>query len=201
MFPLLLTLVMAATDTVPTTTMAESATFLEMKAPETSQPNTFSLNTNIIPWIATIPNVGGSFSFDRHWSVNLDLWYCPWIITSKYSLKCGFILPEVRWWPDTNRKGHFFNVHLSFGWYNLRFGSYRYQDAHRPLLGAGIGYGYLLELGRNWGIEFSVGAGFVNTKYDRFYNIRNGAVADTRVTNYFGIDRLGISFVYRIADL
>lgn len=175
--------------------------FSGVKATENSLPNLFSLRTNVIPWVATIPNLGGSLSFGKHWSLGIEGWYCPWIVTSKYSLKCGFILPEIRWWPHTNRKGHFLSLHLSVGWYNLRFDDYRYQDDERPLLGAGLTYGYLLEINPHWGIEFSIGAGFVNTRYNRYYNVDNGALIDTKVSNYFGIDRLGISFVYNLSVL
>ena len=73
----------------------------------------------------------------------------------------------------------------------------RYQDADRPLLGAGVSYGYLLPLGGHWAGEFTLGAGYANMKYDTYYNIDNGARIDTRTKNYWGITRMGFSIVYR----
>lgn len=168
---------------------------------DSGYPNVFSLKSNLLFWCADIPNLGASVSFGKHWSLNFDVLYCPWMIDDNYSLKCAMILPEIRIWPKTNLKGHFLDFHLSVGWYNLRWKDYRYQDVDRPLIGAGIGYGYHLELNKNWGLEFSIGAGYFNTRYNRFYNVKNGAVADTKESSYWGIDRVGISIVYRICDL
>lgn len=179
----------------------ETISFLKSKAPETSNPNVFSLNSNLLFWCADLPNFGASVSMGSHWSLNLNVAYCPWVIDNQYSLKCAMILPETRWWPKSNLKGHFLSFHLTVGWYNLRWRDFRYQDSDRPLAGAGIGYGYLLDLNKNWGIEFNIGAGYINTRYDRFYNIPNGGLADTRVSSYWGIDRVGISIVYRLCEL
>lgn len=92
-------------------------------------------------------------------------------------------------------------MHLNLGWYNVRANSYRYQDIGRPMLGAGIGYGYRLPLTDRWSIDFEIGAGMANFRYDRYYNIPNGALKDTRVTTYWGIDRLGVTVSYYISEL
>ena len=178
-----------------------SPLFAGLKANEGANFNQLSLRTNLIPWIAVIPNIGAALSFSKHWSAGLDVWYCPWVINAKHSLKCGLILPEVRWWPKTSVKGHYLNIHLSLGWYNLRYEDYRYQDSDRPLMGAGIGYGYLLEFNRHFGMEFSIGVGFINTRYNTYYNVPNGALMDTKISNYFGVDRLAVSLVYNLGDL
>lgn len=157
----------------------------------------FSLGTNALPWFATIPNINGEMRISGHFSLNLDLWWCPWKISDRYSLKVFAILPEGRWWLSTDEKGHFFGLHLTVAWFNLRYKNYRYQDASRPLLGAGLTYGYLFRFDDHWGLELSIGVGYMNMKYDRYYNIENGAIADTRKTSYIGPDRLGIGVVYR----
>ena len=92
-------------------------------------------------------------------------------------------------------------MHLNLAWYNVRANSYRYQDRGCPLLGAGLGYGYRLELNGKWGLEFEIGAGMANMKYDRFYNVPNGALKDTRITTYWGIDRAAVTFSYNLCDL
>lgn len=157
----------------------------------------YYVKSNLIPWAATIANIKGEISFGHKWSIDLGLWYCPWIVSQKHSLKTLCILPEGRWWLKDNRYGHFLNFHLTASWFNLRFGDYRYQDTNRPAFGAGIGYGYKLMFNDNWGMEFTIGAGFLSLKYDRYYNILNGAKIDTRITSYWGIDRLAVSFVYK----
>ena len=98
--------------------------------------------------------------------------------------------------PDKG-KGHFFGLHAHVGWYNLKWDDRRYQDTGRPLAGVGLSYGYKLPLSEHWGAEFTVGVGYANMKYDTYYNIDNGAQIDTRVRNYFGPTKVGVSLVYR----
>lgn len=163
----------------------------------TADPPIWSLKTNALPWAATIANIEGEVAFGKNISIDLSLWYCPWKISNAHSLKTIAIFPEGRWWFNNNHTNHFVGLHFSLAWFNLRWNDYRYQDAGRPLLGGGLDYGYLLMLDRNWGLEFNIGAGFMSMRYDRFYNVKNGALADRRKTSYWGIDRLGISVVYR----
>lgn len=94
-------------------------------------------------------------------------------------------------------QGHFVGVHAHVGVFNVKWQDDRFQTAGRPLLGAGVTYGYSLPFSAHWGAEFLIGAGYANMKYDRFYNIDNGAKMGTDTFNYWGITRLGISLVYR----
>lgn len=171
------------------------------QAPQASNFKELRLKSNVLPWALTIANIGAEVELARKWSASLELWYCPWKISDKFSVKTLAILPEGRWWLKSNQKGSFFNIHLTVVWFNVRTHSYRYQDRGRPLLGAGIGYGYRLNFNNRWGMEFEIGAGMANTKYDRFYNVENGALKDTRVSTYWGIDRASIAFTYYLCDL
>lgn len=155
-----------------------------------------SVKTNIIPWTASIMNLGVGIGLSPNISVTLPVWYCPWFISEKTALRILFLQPEARWWFSTPGKGHFVGIHGSLAWFNMKFNKYRYQDRGRPLAGAGLTYGYSLKIHDNWGIEFSLGAGYMNMRYDRFYNVINGQLHDTRITSYFGIDHLAVSFVY-----
>lgn len=169
--------------------------------PQYSSDRQLRLKTNILPWGLAIPNIGMEYVISSRWSATLDILYCPWKISDKFSIKTASIFPEVRWWLKNTDKGSFFNLHLNIAWYNVRANAYRYQDRGRPLLGAGIGYGYRLELNKKWGFEFEIGAGMANSRYNRFYNVTNGALKDTRVTTYWGIDRLSVAVSYNLCDL
>ena len=94
-------------------------------------------------------------------------------------------------------EGHFVGVHAHVGAFNVKWNEDRYQVAGRPLLGAGLTYGYSLSFDEHWGAEFLIGAGYANMKYDRFYNIDNGAKFDAGTYNYWGVTRVGASLVYR----
>lgn len=185
----------------PTLSKGEEIEDFQTIGPQSSLHQDLRLKTNLLPWCLTIPNIGAEYAVGDKWSIALDLWWCPWKLSDKFSVKTLAILPEGRWWLKTNNKGSFFNIHLNVAWYNVRANDYRYQDTSRPLLGAGIGYGYRLGLNKRLSLEFEIGAGMANTKYSRYYNIPNGALKDTRITTYWGIDRASVALTYFICDI
>lgn len=180
--------------------MAEDATGASFRdtLPSESEPRYVSISTNIVPWGAGVMNVAVEAQVGTRMSVQLPVMWCPWWIGRRHAVRTFAAQPEGRWWLDTPGKGHFAGAHLSIAWFNLRYGDDRYQDHGRPLLGAGISYGYRLPLGKSWGMEFSLGVGYASMRYDRFYNIPNGSLIDLRTTGYFGIDRIGVSLYYNI---
>lgn len=156
-----------------------------------------AVKTNLAAWAGTILNLAADVQVSEHFSVELPVLWCPWYVSSKHAVKTFTIQPEGRYWLARPGEGHFFGVHAHIGWFNVKWNRDRYQDTSRPLLGAGISYGYLLPLGEHWAGEFTLGAGYANLKYNTYYNIGNGARIDTRTKNYWGITRVGISVVYR----
>ncbi len=155
-----------------------------------------AIKTNAIPWCGGIMNVTAEFQISEKISVEIPLWYAPWFQTERHALRVAALQPGMRWWLGTSGDGHFFGPHLSVAWYNLKNGDFRYQDRGRPAIGGGITYGYSLRLRDNWNLEFSIGAGWLSLRYDRFHNVSNGAHIDLRQTSYFGIDHAGISISY-----
>lgn len=155
------------------------------------------VKTNLAAWAGTILNAAVDVQVGKHFSVELPVLWCPWYAGDKHAVKTFTLQPEARYWLRRPGKGHFFGVHAHVGWFNVRWNRDRYQDAGRPLLGAGISYGYLLPFNEHWAGEFTLGAGYANMRYDTFYNMDNGARIDTRTKNYWGITRVGISVVYR----
>ena len=167
-----------------------------VSAPQTSS-RYVAVKTNLTAWAGTIMNLAADVQVSEHFSVELPVLWCPWYVSDKHAVKTFTIQPEGRYWLARPGKGHFFGVHAHIGWFNVKWNRDRYQDTSRPLLGAGISYGYLLPLGEHWAGEFTLGAGYANLKYNTYYNIGNGARIDTRTKNYWGITRVGISVVYR----
>ena len=167
--------------------------------PETasSSPRYLGVKTNLAAWAGTIMNVAADVQVARHWSVELPVLWCPWYVSDKHAVKTFTLQPEARYWLSKPGKGHFFGVHAHVGWFNVKWNRDRYQDTDRPLLGAGISYGYLLPFNEHWAGEFTLGAGYANMRYDTYYNMNNGARIDTRTKNYWGITRVGLSVVYR----
>lgn len=159
----------------------------------------FAIKTNVVPWAAGIMNVACEMQLWNSFSVSVPLWWSPYFISRKYALRTFTIQPELRYWLKATGLGHFFGVHPGLSWYNLRYKDIRYQDSGRPLLNIGVSYGYSLRINDCLNAEFSIGAGYVNTRYDRFYNIHNGARIDTRQTSYWGIDRVELNLVYHFS--
>ena len=155
------------------------------------------VKTNIAAWAGTIMNVAADVQVSKHVSVELPLLWCPWYVSNKHAIKTFTLQPEARYWLSKPGEGHFFGAHVHVGWFNVKWNRDRYQDTDRPLLGAGISYGYLLPFNAHWAGEFTLGAGYANMCYDTYYNIDNGARIDTRTKNYWGITRVGISVVYK----
>ncbi|WP_099463624.1 DUF3575 domain-containing protein [Parabacteroides provencensis] len=167
--------------------------------PETasSSGRYLAVKTNLAAWAGTIMNLAADVQVSEHFSVELPVLWCPWYVGSKHAVKTFTIQPEARYWLSRPGTGHFFGVHAHVGWFNVKWNRDRYQDTGRPLLGAGISYGYLLPFNEHWAGEFTLGAGYANMRYDTYYNIDNGARIDTRTKNYWGITRVGLSVVYR----
>lgn len=167
-----------------------------VSAPQTSS-RYVAVKTNLAAWAGTILNLAADVQVSEHFSVELPVLWCPWYVSDKHAVKTFTIQPEARYWLSKPGKGHFFGVHAHVGWFNVKWNRDRYQDTDRPLLGAGISYGYLLPFNAHWAGEFTLGAGYANMRYDTYYNIDNGARIDTRTKNYWGITRVGLSVVYR----
>lgn len=156
-----------------------------------------ALKTNIAYDALALPNLAFEMQCSKHISVELPVICSFWDFNQKHALRTIAIQPEARWWLREAGAGHFFGVHANIGWFNAKWKDNRYQSTDRPLLGAGISYGYLLPLSAHWGAEFTLGAGYANMKYNTYYNIDNGAQIGTESRNYWGITRVGLSLSYR----
>lgn len=157
-----------------------------------------AVKTNLAYRAIAVNNLAIEVACSKHLSIELPLMWSLWDVNKDHSLRTFTVQPEVRWWVTETGQGHFFGVHTHVGWFNAKWNNDRYQDTGRPLLGAGLSYGYCLPFSRHWGAEFTLGAGYANMKYDTYYNIDNGALISTGDSkNYWGITRIGLSLVYR----
>ena len=189
-------------ETAKTTVPAETITPAETVVPEKQgyswENSRWSVKTNIPAWALVVPNLAAEYRFAVHWSVDVPLYYSCWTTARTYRFRTLAVQPSVRYWLKPEWKGHFFGVHLTAGQFNISVDkNTRYQDVN-GMYGVGIDYGYALKFTEHWGMEFNIGAGYIYTKYNSYYNIRNGACFDTSVKNYWGVTRCGISLIYRI---
>lgn len=164
----------------------------------------YTVKTNTIGWGMGHTNVAAEVDLAPHWSIAVPFYYSGGVDYFKSTLKFrGIVLqPEARYYFKDN-DGWYIGAHLGMGWYNFALnGDYRIQDhkGTRPAWGGGIGAGYSLQFKRfhRWGMEFSVGAGVYDVKYDMFYNEPNGPYAEVGVHDtFFGIDNVAVTFTYK----
>lgn len=176
---------------------AISQTVPQAETVEKERPYRWAIKTNVAYLAATVANLGIEYSFGEHYSIDFPIIYSPYTVARNYCLRLFAVQPEFRYWLRNPMQGHFFGVHMNVGRFNIAVNSKtRYQSS--GLYGVGLSYGYMLPFARRWAAEFTIGAGYVYTKYDSFYNIPNGAYDERGVPyNYWGLTKVGIGLVYR----
>ena len=156
-----------------------------------------AMKTNIAYYAGAVANLGVEVQLHPHFGLDMPVNLSFWDMERAHGLRLVMFQPEARWWPSKAGSGHFVGVHAHVAGFNVQWNDYRYQSAGRPMLGAGISYGYSLRISDHWNFEFNIGAGYANFKYDRFYNVDNGAQTGGGEYDYWGITRLGLSLVYK----
>ena len=162
------------------------------------------VKTNIIGIGMGHGNIAAEFAVAEHFSIALPFYYSGGFDYFKPTIKFrGIVLqPEARYYVKGN-EGFYVGAHLGLGWYNFALdGEFRIQDhrGRRPAFGGGLGLGYTLPFKKHprWGMEFAIGAGVYDVKYDVFYNEPNGAYAEHGMHDtFFGVDNAAISFTYK----
>jgi hypothetical protein len=149
-------------------------------------------------------NIAAEFAVAEHFSIALPFYYSGGFDYFKPTIKFRGIVfqPEARYYIIGN-EGFYLGAHLGVGWYNFAIDStYRIQDhkGRRPAFGGGLGLGYTVPFKKHprWGMEFAIGAGVYDVKYDMFFNEPNGPYAEHGVHDtFFGIDNASIAFTYK----
>lgn len=164
-----------------------------------------SLKMNAVEAAALLVNFGVEMRITPRLSIDVMGHYSPYdYFKSDRKIRIFAIQPEVRyWWGESLRKGHFVGIHVPVAGFNVQLSDgYRYQDPNRAVWGVGASYGYAMPLGKrgNWGVEFTIGVGYMNIVYDVYEGVHNGKYLRTEKLNYVGPTRLGVNFSY-IIDL
>ena len=161
-----------------------------------------TIKTNVIGWGLSAMNVAAEINIAENWSINLPFYYSGTnYFTKTLKFRCAVLQPEVRY-DIPQLRGLYTGAHLGVGWFNFALGGvYRIQDAggKRPAWGGGLSVGYKMAFKSNprWGMEFALGAGIYDAKYDKFYNEPNGPYAEKGIHKTFiGIDNAAVSLTY-----
>ncbi len=175
---------------------------------ERRERSKFALKTNLLYGLGTLtPNLRAEFGLGNRTSLEVGVSY-NWRNlhgTTENNKKYvhGVTMFEFRYWLCQRLYGHFFGIHPFGGFFNV--GGYnipllfekqfRYEGT---MFGAGLSYGYMLPLSTRWGVEFNVGVGVAQLKYDKYGCDKCDEREGTYRKMYFGPTRAGINLVFII---
>lgn len=166
----------------------------------------FAIKTNLLFDLATALNVEVEVPIGSRWSVAGE-WIFPWWLWGDKQ-NCLQVLSgnlEGRYWLGNRNKhalltGWFVGLYTGAGLYDLELKRKGYQGEF--FIAAGVSGGYAHSIGKNIRMEYSLGIGYLNTKYreydakfkddDRWHLFRskNGTFS------WFGPTRIKVSLVW-----
>lgn len=167
------------------------------------------LKTNLLYGGYTFtPNLGLEIGLGKRTTLEISGGYNPWNLDgSQVNNKKAvhwLAQAEFRYFFCEKFNGHFLGVHALGGMYNISAhelpllfgkgsGDYRFEGS---ALGAGISYGYQLVLGKSWNLEFNIGVGYANLRYEKYRCTNCGEKQGDFNRDYFGPTKAGISIIY-----
>lgn len=158
-----------------------------------------AVKTNVAYDAFAVLNAEFEMQVGRRFTVSLPVVWSLWDWKQDLGLRIVGVQPEARYWFSKPGRGSAVGVNVGLASFNFRHDDVRYQNVSgRPLVSAALSYTYALPIDSRWSAEFSLAVGYANMRYDRFYNIDNGALINTRDRNYFGPTKIGISLSYRL---
>lgn len=167
------------------------------------------VKTNILYLLTTTPNIGLEVALSEKFSLSISGAYNPFNLSSKinedgYSekskIKHYLFMPELKYWNCRSFERSFWGVHAIAGHFNmanLTFVSsmkeHRYQG---NAYGGGISYGYQWAMGNRWGLEASLGVGYLHLNYDKYEKLQCGDLLGNFTHHYVGPTKIGLSLIY-----
>lgn len=170
-----------------------------------------NVKTNLLYWATTTPNIGmewrlspkytlstvfgyNSFNFRNHTSskgINVNPKLHHWVV-----------MPEAKYWFCRAFERHYLGFHALYGQYNvggLRFPAFLKDERYDGWgIGTGLSYGYQWAVGKYFGIELSLGVGYVYMNYEKYACGACGEKLGRFNRHYFGPTKVSASFIYYI---
>ncbi len=176
--------------------------YVEKGETETAILPTWGIKTNLLYDLTATINLGVEFRLGGRTSLDIPFNYNPWTFQENRKWKHFLVQPEFRFWVRNTFEGSFFGLHGHYAVFNIShlpepfspfMQAYRFEG---ELWGAGISYGYRWNLGRHWGMEATIGAGFARIKYDRYECDDCGDYIESKTLAYFGPTKVGLNLIY-----
>ena len=170
------------------------------------KPTTVQLKTNGLYWLTLSPNIGEELQTDVGWSVSVDevgAWGNKnqkhrYFSNYAFQLDARYYLSSKT--QNTSYLGHHVGLYAQMMTYDFEFGGIGYQNNDLSKTWAiGAAYGYRIPLGKSFAVDFTIGVGYLSSKYDVYKPYMGQYVrTNTKRLKFFGPTRLEASFVWNI---
>lgn len=184
--------------------------FLSILTSMTAEAQNFTLSNNLLYDAALTPNLRFGYDSDStsHWSYGFTAGFACWPSGNftKRKLRHLLLSPEVRYWTDSLKVGHFFGANFIYSHFNagytnlLLYKGVKNERRQGDLVALGLFYGYSWRLGRRWTMEAVAGLAVGYAWYDRFVinEKRTNWIPSGDGNGVFLMPQLGLNIVYRI---
>ncbi len=171
-------------------------------------PPRWNIKTNLLYDLTATINLGAEFRIGQRTSLDLPFNYNPFQFSDNRKWKHFLAQPEVRrWLGEKIFRGHFIGVHAHYAFFNIGnlpgdpFSEYMHKHRFEGnAYGAGVSYGYRWNFNHRWGLEATIGAGYIYKDYEVFECRTCGDFIAREKKHYFGPTKIGLSLVYSIGS-
>lgn len=173
------------------------------------QAQKIGVKTNLLYWLTATPNASLEWCLSPRYSLSFTAGYNAINFPDRTNdegmamnpkLHHWVIMPEAKYWFSRVFERGFVGLHALYGKYNaggVRFPRFLEDGRYKGWgVGAGISYGYQWALGSNWGIEASLGVGYLYLRYDKFDCGSCGSNRGNFKRHYFGPTKAAVSVIY-----
>lgn len=167
------------------------------------------LKTNLPYLLTATPNVGVEFTVGIRSTLSISGSYNPFRLpvreraagqSYRPSLRHWSVKPEYKYWFCRSFERGYLGIQGLYAGFNVGglslLHSLREHRYEGHAYGVGISYGYQWAVGLRWGVEASVGAGYLRMAYDGYECPDCGKFTGRYVRDYFGPTEAAVSLVY-----
>ena len=186
-------------------------TFFALGFAQGARAQHVGVSTNLLYWATASPNISLEYRTGAHTSMGWSAGYNPFKFPNRVNADGVEVNPKLmhwsvggewRYWPCRPFERFYFGVHALGGEYNVGGLGFLGPAAERRYagggVGGGLGIGYQWALGRRWGLNLALGAGYVYLRYDRYDCGACGDRTGSFGRHYVGPTKACVSFVYFI---
>ena len=163
----------------------------------------FALKSNLLFDAALLPNVEFEVPIRNKWSI-LGEWMFPWYLSGDNSKALEVLMGSIEgryWFGNRQNKsaltGFFLGIYAGGGLYDVRYKGKGYQGEF--LISSGITSGYSLRVCDQLNFEFSLGFGFMRSKYEYYIaenNYHDLIWQNDGIFNWIGPTKAKVSLVW-----